>query len=110
MLAGILLTAVALGAGTPAPAPALELTAVQPVAVHGTGFPAHRRVTVRLRAPGVDRRRHPRTSAAGAFRSAFTMAPVDRCSAFTVVAKAKDGSLAKVVHRAKPACAPATPG
>jgi hypothetical protein len=86
--------------------PRLVVTDARPAAVVGTGFHAHERVTVRLRAPGIDRTRHRRATAGGRFAATFTHAIVDRCTGFLVTAAGADGSRARVRQRALRECAP----
>jgi hypothetical protein len=102
----ILCAAAAAAAGLAGPGPRLAVTDATPVAVRGTAFHAHERVTVRLRAAGVERTRHPRATAAGRFTTTFRHAAVDRCSGFVVTATGADGSRAQLRRRPQPECPP----
>jgi hypothetical protein len=102
----LLCAAALLAAGSSGSSPRLAVKDARPVTVDGSGFRAHEKLSVRVRAPGVDRTRHPRAAANGAFRTTFTHAVVDRCSTFTVTAIGADGSRATVRRRAQPECPP----
>jgi hypothetical protein len=99
-----LLVALALPTGAPAAhrTPALRLTSVAPLTVHGTGFAARERVRVRVLAPRPLTRR-VRATRNGTFHVRFAEL-VDRCSAFDIRARGGDGSRARL--KVQPLCAP----
>ena len=102
----LLCAAALLAAGTSGSSPRLAVKDAHPVTVGGSGFRAHEHVTVRLRATGVDRTRHPRATGSGSFTVTFTHAAVDRCSGLTITASGAGGSRATVRRRPQPECAP----
>jgi hypothetical protein len=97
-----LLPAGALAAGTAR----VTVPSTAPVAVRGTGFKSHERVTVTVIAKAAHTRRVTATSQ-GTFRARFASVSLGYCQAYSVRARGNRGSTAflKVV----PECAPRGP-
>ena len=85
---------------------ALALKNRNPVVVRGTGFKAHRRVTVTLFDGGTLVRR-PMADRLGTFTASFP-AVIDRCSAWSLTASQPGRAPVALHGAAKPECAPAS--
>jgi hypothetical protein len=112
VIAGVIALAAAgaaadVGARPVAARPSLRLVSTAPMRLHGSGFRAHERVRVRLRAAGAPAMtRRVRATRRGAFTTVFAGAVVDRCSAFSVIAVGHSGRRARL-YRPAPKCPPA---
>ena len=106
ILAAIAVVALAAPAAASGPAPALRLTALQPLRVKGIHFQSRERVRVTY-VGAIRRTRVVRARADGLFRVGFVDAAADPCSSFSILAVGSTGDRARLRHRPLPACAPA---
>jgi hypothetical protein len=97
----------ALGAGTAAAAPRLEVVTQAPFSVRGAGFARHESVRVRLLLPGTELVRRVRASRGGRFVARFAGAAPDRCAGYSIVATGAAGSVARLRMPVRRGCPPA---
>lgn len=84
--------------------PSMVLTRRSPASIQGSGFRAHTRVKVTLKA-GRRVSRRVRTDSAGTFTLTFRSMTVDRCSGYVMTAS-RNGTTLQVVRGPRPECAP----
>jgi len=82
------------GKGSVRPRPSVMIVAAPPVAVRGTGFKAHERVTVEVMAGGPARKRTV-ASAIGAFRLVFRGLNPSACAGISITASGDRGTRAE---------------
>jgi hypothetical protein len=97
----------ALGAGTAAAAPRLEVVTQAPFSVRGAGFARHESVRVRLLLPSTEIVRRVRASRAGRFVARFAGAAPDRCAGYSIAATGAAGSVARLRMPVRRGCPPA---
>ena len=85
---------------------AIELWLNDPVVVHGTGFAAEEKLTLRVMVGGDTYTKRFRASDAGKFTKRFADAAVDNCDALSIVAVGAEGSRATITRKFQipPAC------
>ena len=102
-----MIAAVALAAVAAAHSPHLEMTALRPPAVRGTGFHHRERVRLRFISAGEITRLRVRASRHGRIHGTFTDVTYDRCNGFVITAVGATGDRASVLRHPLPECAPA---